>query len=339
MQSPLSPFLRFFFLFTPMIRPTLLVTSPPRYAYRVLTTHAIHHLPLHPAALYQTRLVSIKRQHKNASTVSVEPCFKCSDTTKPSPIVEDRLPYGDEGVMQSTFYRRPLPHHLIAFDSADGKKLFRECLDAGHAEGYFHLAGNFASQSEPAYCGPSSLAMVLNALQIDPRRRWKGAWRWYTDELLEGCLPLSVVKRKGITFSQFTCLASGHCDVEAKRPEDHSYEEFVEDIRRVTSRTDNQEHMVVSFARATLGQTGDGHFSPIGAFCPRPSEQDTKGGLVLVLDVARFKYPSYFCQTKLLYEATKPLDRTTGKSRGWFLLRPRRDAPVYGCASACKDWA
>ncbi|RKP08591.1 Phytochelatin synthase-domain-containing protein [Thamnocephalis sphaerospora] len=291
-----------------------------------------------------------RRRRNSASTISVEPCIKCAGepVVPPSPATsaaahtptaEDRLPYEDEGVMRSTFYRRPLPEHLVAFDSADGKKLFRRCLDAGHAEGYFHLAGNFASQSEPAYCGPSSLAMVLNALQIDPRRRWKGAWRWYTDELLEGCLPLSVIKRKGITFSQFACMASGHCEVEAKRPEDHSYEEFMADLRRVTSRTDNGEHMVVSYARATLGQTGDGHFSPVGSFCPTPTAKDPQGGAVLVLDVARFKYPSYFCHTRMLYEATKPLDRTTGKSRGWFLLRPRKNSPVYGCASVCKDWA
>ncbi|KAI9593168.1 phytochelatin synthase [Syncephalis fuscata] len=233
--------------------------------------------------------------------------------------------------MRSTFYRRPLPKHLVAFDSTEGKQFFRRCLDKGHAEGYFHLADNFSSQSEPAYCGPSSLAMVLNALQIDPRRRWKGAWRWYTDELLESCLPMSVVKRKGITFSQFAC--NGHCEVVAKRPTEFTFDNFVADLRRVTSRMDNGEHMVVSYARATLGQTGDGHFSPIGAFYPgRPH-------YALVLDVARFKYPSYFCQTRLLYEAMKPIDRTTGKCRGWFLLRPQQHSPVYGCASVCKDWA
>jgi len=29
---------------------------------------------------------------------------------------------------------------------------------------------------EPAFCGLASLAMVLNALSIDPRRTWK-VWR------------------------------------------------------------------------------------------------------------------------------------------------------------------
>ncbi len=33
-------------------------------------------------------------------------------------------------------------------------------------------------QDEPAYCGLASLAMTLNTLSIDPRRTWKGPWRW-----------------------------------------------------------------------------------------------------------------------------------------------------------------
>ena len=33
-------------------------------------------------------------------------------------------------------------------------------------------------QDEPAYCGLASLAMTLNTLNIDPRRTWKGPWRW-----------------------------------------------------------------------------------------------------------------------------------------------------------------
>lgn len=34
-------------------------------------------------------------------------------------------------------------------------------------------------QDEPAYCGLASLAMTLNTLNIDPRRTWKGPWRWW----------------------------------------------------------------------------------------------------------------------------------------------------------------
>ena len=46
---------------------------------------------------------------------------------------------------------------------------------------------------QPAYCALASLSMVLNALSIDPRRTWKGAWRWFHEEMLDCCWPLEQV--------------------------------------------------------------------------------------------------------------------------------------------------
>lgn len=42
--------------------------------------------------------------------------------------------------------------------------------------------------------------------------------------------------------------------------------------------------------------------------------------MVLILDVARFKYPSYWVSVEDLYEAFKPLDKTTGHPRGYVML-------------------
>ena len=44
-------------------------------------------------------------------------------------------------------------------------------------------------------------------LQVDPKRVWKGPWRWYHEEMLDCCIPLDIVKQKGITIEQFRCLA------------------------------------------------------------------------------------------------------------------------------------
>ncbi|KAJ2299444.1 hypothetical protein IWW54_006486, partial [Coemansia sp. RSA 2705] len=221
------------------------------------------------------------------------------------------------GSPKTTFYRRSLPAHLVSFTSTDGRQLFKEALNDGFAEGYFNLAGNFTVQSEPAYCGPSSLAMVLNALEVDPGRRWKGVWRWYSDELLESCRPAADVKANGITFDQFLCLASAHAHVVVKRGAQASRAEFLRDIQYVTRRDD--VFMVLSFARGVLGQTGDGHFSPVGAYHPRTNR-------ALVLDSARYKYPSWFADVDLLYDALQPADPETGRPRGYFLVS-RRDPP------------
>jgi len=75
--------------------------------------------------------------------------------------------------------------------------------------------------------------------------------------------------------------------------------------------------MVVSFDRQTLGQTGVGHFSPIGGY-------HEASGKVLVLDVARFKYPSYWVESELLWRAMDPIDTDTGLSRGYHMLTKRQ---------------
>ncbi|GAA5870654.1 hypothetical protein JCM8547_005021, partial [Rhodosporidiobolus lusitaniae] len=80
---------------------------------------------------------------------------------------------------QVSFYKRPLPPSCIAFNSHEGKRLFAKALGEGNMEGYFTLAGSLEMQSEAAYCGLATLCSILNALEVDPQRQWKGAWRWY----------------------------------------------------------------------------------------------------------------------------------------------------------------
>lgn len=52
--------------------------------------------------------------------------------------------------MTKTFYRKPLPDHLISFTSPEGREIFKEALSAGTLENYFDLVGNFAHQTESA---------------------------------------------------------------------------------------------------------------------------------------------------------------------------------------------
>ncbi|KAI8340032.1 Phytochelatin synthase-domain-containing protein [Chlamydoabsidia padenii] len=230
--------------------------------------------------------------------------------------------------LKNTFYQRELPSTLVRFSSSLGKTFFRSSMEANHAEGFFPLTGNFTTQSEPAYCGPSSLAMVLNALEVDPKRRWKGNWRWYSDELLNCCSTQEEMKKNGITFDEFACLAKCHSEVEAKRAPTFSFEEFQKDVVDVTGRSD--KFLVVSFSRKTLGQTGDGHFSPIGAYNP-----DNK--MVLVLDTARYKYPSYWCPIDMLYESMNPIDKSTGRPRGYFLISYDAEHPPVRLCSMKKS--
>ncbi|KAJ2996880.1 hypothetical protein HDV02_006055 [Globomyces sp. JEL0801] len=223
-----------------------------------------------------------------------------------------RVAHSHASSNSTTFYRRELPTHLSSFTSEKGKSLFRNALAQGNAEIFFSLSGNFTMQSEPAFCGLGSLAMVLNALSVDPGKRWKGVWRWFADDMLECCAPLESIKQQGLTFQQLTSTARCNgLNTVAKRSDQISYHEFLHDLKTVTTSTDT--HMVVSFSRKALNQTGDGHFSPVGAFCEETEQ-------VLILDTARFKYPSYFVSARTLYEAMSPIDSVTGLPRGYLIL-------------------
>jgi len=210
-------------------------------------------------------------------------------------------------------YRRPLPPGLISFASPEGRAVFDSAREEGGLEAFFPLIEQFHTQSEPAFCGLGSLVVVLNALGVDPQRVWQGSWRWFSEELLDCCTPLDRVREHGLTIDEFARLARCNgASAEVHRPTGD-----VEELRTIVAaatRTSLEPALTVSYSRRSLGQTGGGHFSPIGGY-------DSASDHVLILDVARFKYPPYWVPLPQLYGATRPVDPATGASRGWVALR------------------
>jgi glutathione gamma-glutamylcysteinyltransferase len=238
--------------------------------------------------------------------------------------------------MQS-FYQRELPSIHIPFSSDDGISLFTETLPNGTLRNYFPLAEQYVTQSEPAYCALASLVMVLNAFHIDPQRVWKAPWRWFDQTMLECCTPLDWVAQHGMTLPQFACLASCYgLDVSIMYGDDPSctLERFKSDLIRCS--TQPGAFMVASYSRKTMQQTGDGHYTPIVGL----SASDR----TLVLDTARFKYGAHWTPVEVMWEALKPMDSSTGRSRGYCVLTYRKAPfpPVVpksecGCECECLD--
>ena len=230
-----------------------------------------------------------------------------------------------------SFHRRVLPEICVAFSSPAGRALFGAALRAGTAEAYFPLAEQFRTQDEPAYCGLSTLVMVLNALAIDPGRVWKGVWRWFHEGMLSCCKDLALVRSEGVDLAELCCLArcNGAMATSATGVD-------VDAFRAVVAAccADSERHgfLVVNYDRGVLGQTGTGHFSPVGAY-------DAESDKVLVLDVARFKYPPHWVALPLLHEAM-------GADRGYAVMRAGVagvaagaccGAPTLGCPSCVLD--
>eukprot|EP00475_Leptophrys_vorax_P004501 TRINITY_DN126_c0_g1_i1.p1 TRINITY_DN126_c0_g1~~TRINITY_DN126_c0_g1_i1.p1 ORF type:complete len:602 (+),score=132.08 TRINITY_DN126_c0_g1_i1:71-1876(+) len=231
----------------------------------------------------------------------------------------------DDFKLQKSFHRRCLPcPPAISFSSQEGQKIFRMALESGHLDGYFQLAEQFTTQMEPSFCGLASLCVVLNALEVDPQRIWKGGWRWFSETMLDCCVPIAQIEKDGITFPQMVCLAKNHGLDAAKVGRGEDVEAFRNAVKEAThwnaENPQDKKHMIVSYSRKTFEQSGDGHFSPIGGYCP---EKD----LVLILDVARFKYPPHWVSLEKLCASMQQLDPVTKKPRGWMLLSVREDEP------------
>jgi glutathione gamma-glutamylcysteinyltransferase len=189
--------------------------------------------------------------------------------------------------------------------------------------------------------------MTLNALAVDPNVRWKGGWRYFGSEdvlLAHCCINPERVRRIGITMEEFGHLATcqglhvtmkramaSHPTAEEERNQHkyYSVEHFRRDVQTVLQEDPLQQQdssktgiLIVSFSRAALGQTGDGHFSPLAAY---HAETDQ----VLVLDVARFKYQPYWVKVDDLYAAMSPRDQATQKPRGWYIVHPPTVSASY----------
>ncbi len=172
---------------------------------------------------------------------------------------------------------------------------------------------------------------MLNALAVDPQQNWKGPWRWYEEQMLNCCLDLEDVKATGITLKDFRCLA--HCQglsIDLHYCDDSTLDDFRSAVQRACMSDEQQgydsdgtaaaqhdeplgEVLVISYSRKILGQTGSGHFSPVAAYDPSSDS-------VLILDTARFKYGAHWAKLPLVYDAMKPMDPDTGKSRGYSVL-------------------
>ena len=65
--------------------------------------------------------------------------------------------------------RLPLPAHLIALDSAEGAALLEGSAVRG---AYDRLMPHYVPQRNPNFCGPATIAMILNTLGVGGGRRF-----------------------------------------------------------------------------------------------------------------------------------------------------------------------
>lgn len=186
---------------------------------------------------------------------------------------------------------------------------------AGYKGTYWPVATSFLTQETQTFCGVASSVCVLNALPVaKPVTPPYAPHAYFTQDnyfsdAVERIAPREQVLQEGMTLRQITsALGTWNVACESYYASNESIEELREQVQEVCSNS--KMALIFNFYRPGLGQEGGGHFSPIGAY-------DRITDSVLLMDVARYKYPPVWVTLEVIYNAMNTIDSSSQLSRGW----------------------
>jgi hypothetical protein len=220
------------------------------------------------------------------------------------------------GTGQTTAETLPLPEDLIALQSDAGEELL---FSAEARADYTLLSLHFVTQQNPAFCGPATIAMVLNALEIPrpPSDLTLGLGMFDQDNIfnrrVEATKPRAEVMRNGMTLDELgAVLAAYDLDVAVLHAEDSSLDAFRE--AAVAELGERGGFVLVNYLRSAVGQERGGHISPLAAY-------DADTDRFLVLDVSRYKYPPIWVEAAALFDAMRTPDPDNNdRTRGFVIV-------------------
>ncbi|MFM7170271.1 MAG: phytochelatin synthase family protein [Cyanobium sp.] len=207
---------------------------------------------------------------------------------------------------------------LIPLEDPAGQALL---MEASAREDHGPLAQWFETQANLAYCGVASAVMVLNSLAVPaPAVPGYGTYRFWTQANAfsipgsGGFVRPEVVGKEGMTLAQLQGWLAQRPDLVVER--NHGDRLSLAQWRALLARSlaDPQDRLLVNYQRSALGQPGGGHISPVGAY-------DRSTDRVLILDVARYRYPAVWVRAEDLWGAMRTPDSSSGRSRGLLLIR------------------
>ena len=188
-------------------------------------------------------------------------------------------------------------------------------LEAELNHDYFALATYLEFEQILTFCGPATVAAVANSLNIErpsPQRLYP--WTLFTQDTLfnaanQALKPYAMVEHEGLTLTELDQFIE---NLGLAATHHFADETSVDQLRAaiLDTLTDPKARMVVNYSRKALPQDGDGHISPIGAY-----DEDTDS--VLILDVAKYKYPPVWISVQKMHDAMMLTDSGSNRSRGF----------------------
>jgi len=203
-------------------------------------------------------------------------------------------------------HRLALPADLVDASSASGRALLANAIAKTD---YEQLVPEFVVQERPTFCGVASGVAVINAI-LHPQPRLTQLTLFSPEAAaVRSELAVTFV---GLTLDQLAQLIQAHgLRVETRHVSQSSLEAFRGLVR--TTLAEPKAFVLVNYDRRRLGQEGTGHISPLAAY---NSERD----VVLILDVAAYKYPYTWVPLTKLWDAIATKDPMSGQTRGYLVV-------------------
>jgi hypothetical protein len=211
----------------------------------------------------------------------------------------------------------PLNSELLRLDSLEGEELL---IGAEARADYLPLSVHFTTQINPAFCGPATIAMVLNALGVPRPASDMTLGLGLFDQVnlfdarTEAVKPQAEILQGGMTLDELgAILGSYGLKVDVVHASDSNLEEFRQTV--VDDLADREGFVLVNYLRRAIGQESGGHISPLAAY-------DADTDRFLILDVSRYKYPPVWVEAEDLFGAMDTPDSDNGnRSRGYVIVR------------------
>jgi Phytochelatin synthase len=232
---------------------------------------------------------------------------------------------------------------LVVFNSDEG---LARLVQATAKVDFPALANQFEAQSNIAFCGPTTAAIVLNTVRSGSRDLPRDRSRLHPEDLqyIPSGFDLTIprftqdnviskgpktrsqvlgepvtvngkqVRDDGYQLRQFDELLRAHdlvtrlVVVDDKKSEEEVRADFVENLKHAG------DYVVVNYRRKDVGQQGGGHISPLGAY-------DAESDSVLVLDVNPASAGWVWMPIATLIKGMRTFD--TVENRGYILVQTR----------------
>jgi hypothetical protein len=143
---------------------------------------------------------------------------------------------------------------LVRFEAPEGRQLL---LESEAHEAFFPLIAQFETQKSTAHCGPASIVMVLNALEV-PAPAAFDSYRAFTqdnvfDALSEPVTSDRAVARRGMTLIEVASMLRAYgLSVDVHYAGQSSADDFRREAAQHLGRS--RSHVIVNYSRTALGR-------------------------------------------------------------------------------------